>query len=139
MSAESVALPVVPPARVVPHIERLGGRAAVERLVDAFYRAMDTRDDARALRAMHEPDLATTKVVLVKYLTQWMGGATDYSDERGPPALRRRHLRFPVDDAARDAWMRCMRQALSETCPDPALRAELDAAFGKVADHMRNT
>ena len=32
-------------------------------------------------------------------------------------------------DAARDAWMTCMRQALTETCPDAGLRAELDACL----------
>ena len=52
--------------------------------------------------------------------------------------LRRRHQPFDIDSAARDAWMACMRQALAETCPDEALRAELDAAFYKVAEVIRN-
>ena len=127
-------------ARVVnPHFERIGGRAGIERLVDAFYRAMDTRDDARTIRAMHEPDLGPTKDVLVKYLSEWMGGMRDYSAQRGAPALRRRHLPFAIDADARDAWIVCMRQALAETCVDTALNAELDAAFRKIADHIRNT
>jgi len=35
--------------------------------------------------------------------------------------------------------MACMRAALDEVCADADLRAELDAAFYKVADFMRNT
>lgn len=121
------------------HYARLGGQPAVTALVDAFYRAMDTRDDARVIRAMHAPDLRDTREVLVKYLSEWMGGPKLYTPERGAPALRRRHQPFAIDAAARDAWMACMRQALAEVCPEAGLRAELDAAFYKVADFMCNT
>jgi hemoglobin len=107
--------------------------------VQAFYRAMDTREDARTIRAMHEADLASTQAVLVKYLSEWMGGPRLYSPERGAPMLRRRHHPFDIDAQARDAWMACMRQALAETCPDAELRADLEAAFYKVADFIRNT
>ena len=122
-----------------PHYVRLGGHDAVVRLVDAFYRAMDTLAQAATLRAMHERDLAHTRDVLVKYLSEWLGGPKLYSPERGEPRLRRRHQPFAIDSQARDAWMLCMRAALAQTCDDEALRAELDAAFYKVADFMRNT
>lgn len=122
-----------------PHFARLGGHDAIVRLVDAFYRAMDTLPEAATIRAMHEPDLRATKGVLVKYLSEWLGGPKLYTPERGAPMLRRRHQPFAIDSAARDAWMACMRQALSEVCTDAALRAELDAAFYKVADFIRNT
>lgn len=122
-----------------PHYVRLGGHESVVRLVDAFYRAMDTRPEAATIRAMHEADLAHTKAVLVKYFSEWMGGPKLYSPERGAPMLRRRHQHFDIDAQARDAWMLCMRQALAEVCADEGLRAELDAAFYKVADFMRNT
>lgn len=128
-----------PPTDTPSHYVRLGGRDAVRSLVDAFYRAMDTRPEAATIRAMHESDLGHTKAVLVKYLSEWMGGPRLYSPERGAPMLRRRHHRFDIDDAARDAWMACMREALAVVCADAQLRAELDAAFFKVADFMRNT
>jgi hemoglobin len=134
----SNALPVLS-APVNPHLQRFGGPAAVSRLVEAFYRAMDTRADARTIRAMHEPDLTRTRAVLVDYLCEWMGGERRYSERHGPPALRRRHLPFAIDDSASLAWMACMRQALEETCADAALRTELEAAFFKTAQHLRNT
>ncbi len=132
----SHALPIA--VKTNPHYERVGGHAGVVALVDAFYRAMDGRPDARTIRAMHAADLAETRRVLVAYLSEWMGGPRQYSTERGAPMLRRRHRPFDIDASARDAWMACMREALEATCADDALRAELLAAFGKVAEHMRN-
>lgn len=121
-----------------PHYVRLGGHESVVRLVDAFYSAMDSRPQAATIRAMHAPDLTPAKAVLVKYFSEWMGGPRLYSPERGEPRLRRRHQPFAIDADARDAWMLCMRQALAEVCADEGLRAELDAAFYKLADFMRN-
>jgi hemoglobin len=132
-------MPVAPATPPNPHFARLGGEPAVRLLVDAFYRAMDTRPNAQTIRAMHEPDLRQTKTMLVSYLTEWMGGPKAYSASRGSPMLRRRHQPFDIDASARDAWMACMRQALAETCADEGLRAELDAAFYKIADFIRNT
>lgn len=122
-----------------PHYGRLGGRPVIERLVDAFYDAMDRRPEAATIRAMHAADLGETRRVLVTYLSEWLGGPRDYTAERGPPQLRRRHQRFGIDAAARDAWMACMREALDTVAPDPDLRRELDAAFLKIADFLRNT
>lgn len=132
-------LPVISAKPANPHYPRLGGHDAIVRLVEAFYRAMDTRADARVIRAMHEPDLTRTKAVLVNYLSEWTGGPRLYSPERGSPMLRRKHHPFDIDASARDAWMACMRDALAETVADDALRAELDAAFYKIADFIRNT
>lgn len=131
------ALPVVA-AATNPHFEKIGGAVAVQRLVDAFYAAMDTRADARAIRAMHAADLATTRAVLVKYLSEWLGGPRQYSAERGPPRLRRVHQPFPIDAAARAAWMACMQQALAEVEVDAGLRQSLTAAFAKIAEHIQN-
>jgi hemoglobin len=122
-----------------PHYQMLGGDAGVMRLVEAFYRHMDTRPDARAIRAMHEPDLSSTRAVLVLYLREWLGGPKDYSAQRGHPRLRMRHAGFAIGEAERDAWLTCMRAALIEVGADAALQAELMTAFFKTADWMRNT
>ncbi|WP_454720223.1 MULTISPECIES: group II truncated hemoglobin [Cupriavidus] len=130
-----------PPMRPMPptHYERLGGEPAIARLVEAFYRHMDTRPDARGIRAMHEPDLSRTRAVLVDYLCEWLGGPPRYSTQRGHPRLRMRHAGFAIGAAERDAWLACMRAALDETGTDAALRDELMPAFFKIADWMRNT
>lgn len=121
-----------------PHYRRLGGHAGVVRLVEAFYAEMDRRPDARTIRALHGEDLTPVRQVLVRFLTEWLGGPALYSQERGHPRLRRRHLPFRIGAAERDAWMACMRAALQTTCGDTELRAELEAAFARTADFIRN-
>lgn len=118
--------------------ERLGGPSAVDRLVEAFYFRMDVLPEARSIRAMHAPDLTEMKAVLKRYFTEWMGGPSLYTPERGHPRLRMRHFGFQIGTAERDAWMLCMRGALDEVVPDAVLKGELDRAFSGLADWMRN-
>jgi hemoglobin len=118
--------------------DRIGGAATVARLVDRFYDRMDALPEARRIRAMHGPDLAPIREVLKRYLGEWLGGPPLYSNERGHPRLRARHLRFPIGIAERDAWLLCMRGALEETVADAAIRRHIDEALSKLADWMRN-
>lgn len=129
----------LPPLIANPHFLRIGGASAVTRLVDAFYRAMDTEPAAATIRAMHAADLTATKQRLALYLGEWMGGPKQYSALHGAPMLRRRHQPFDIDADASSAWLLCMRRALDEACTDAALRQELDTAFSKLAEFLRNT
>ena len=131
-------IPVADTRPVSGHFESIGGEPAVTRIVDAFYRQMDTRPKARVIRAMHGADLAPVKAVLVRYLCEWLGGPRHYSAERGHPRLRMRHAPFSIGAAERDAWLDCMRAALDETGTDAALREQLMQAFFRIADWMRN-
>lgn len=122
----------------VSMFDRLGGEVAVDRLVEAFYGNMDTLPQARTIRDMHGADLGEIKKVLKRYLTEWTGGPKLYSPEKGHPRLRQRHMGFPIDNAARDAWMACMIKALDETLGDTPARRELEGNMRKLADWMRN-
>jgi len=124
-------------AKLAP-FERIGGAVTMDRLVEAFYRRMDTLSEAGTIRAMHADDLASTKNVLKRYLGEWLGGPKLYSAERGHPRLRQRHIRFKIGEMERDAWLLCMRGALQETIADADARQEVDAAMTKLADWMRN-
>ena len=120
------------------HFERIGGAAAIDRLVEAFYARMDSLTVAAAIRAMHADDLSPMKDVLKRYLGEWLGGPPLYSRERGHPRLRMRHFGFKIGETERDLWMMCMRGALDEVVSDVALREELDEKFYKLADWVRN-
>ena len=105
-------------ATTTPSIfDRIGGEVIVDRLVEAFYARMDSLSEARAIRDMHDADLEPTKRVLKRYLTEWMGGPNLYSSERGHPRLRQRHMGFPIDTSARDAWLLCRREHLKKPSP----------------------
>jgi hemoglobin len=135
-----------PPATAVPlstapanpHYRRIGGEGAVRRLVERFYQLMNELPEARAIRAMHPEDLASSQEKLFLFLSGWLGGPPLYTERYGPPRLRQKHLPFPIDAPARDAWMACMRQALEEQVKDSELRSQLTAAFFKTADFLRN-
>ena len=118
--------------------ELVGGAPAVDLLVERFYARMDELPEAGTIRAMHGRDLGPIKEVLKRYLGEWLGGPPLYSQERGHPRLRARHLRFPIGTSERDAWMLCMRGALAETVADAAVRRHIELALAKLADWMRN-
>jgi hemoglobin len=118
--------------------ERVGGEAAVERLVEAFYDNMDALPQAADVREMHGPVLTEIRKVFKNYLTEWTGGPALYSPVKGHPRLRQRHFPFPIDTAARDAWMACMTKALDDTLGDTPARRELEGNIGRLADWMRN-
>ncbi|WP_335977981.1 MULTISPECIES: globin [Streptomycetaceae] len=92
--------------------ELVGGEETFRRLVHRFY--LGVADDPE-LRAMYpEEDLGPAEERLTLFLMQYWGGPRTYSDERGHPRLRMRHMPFAVDRAAHDAWLRHMRAAVDE-------------------------
>ena len=121
----------------------LGGETGVRALVDRFYDLMHEKPEAAVIRKMHATSLDGSRDKLFWFLSGWLGGPQLFIEKRGHPRLRMRHLPFAVDDAARDAWMLCMRQALHEhrvdgKAIDNETREQLDDALWKLADHMRN-
>jgi hemoglobin len=119
----------------------IGGEAAVRKLCEHFYDAMDR--DEPTLARLHPLD-AGGKVAresrdrFTLFLIGWLGGPQDYIAQHGHPRLRMRHARVPVDIAMRDAWMRAMCTAMDETNTPPDVRQFLEARFAEVADFMRN-
>jgi hemoglobin len=118
--------------------ERIGGQPVVDRIVDVFYDRMDTLPEARIIRALHPRDLEAIRTVLKKYLAEWLGGPSAYTQERGHPRLRARHLPFSIGDEERDAWMLCMRGAMEEVVTDQAAREWILEKLAPLADWMRN-
>jgi hemoglobin len=118
--------------------EQIGGQPAVDRIIDSFYDRMDTLPEAKVIRVLHPEDLGGTRAVLKRYLAEWLGGPRAYSEERGHPRLRARHLPFSIGDEERDAWMLCMRGALEEGVTDVLIREWLEEKLAGVADWMRN-
>lgn len=103
--------------------EQFGGAPFFASLTAAFYRQV-AQDDV--LRPMYpDADLAEAERRLRMFLEQYWGGPTAYGEERGHPRLRMRHHSFPIDSAARDRWISCMRTALDEQALPPDLDSEL--------------
>lgn len=119
--------------------QRLGGEVAIRQLVNRFYELMDTLPQAATIRAMHPDDLSGSREKLFMFLSGWLGGPDLYQQAHGHPRLRMRHMPFPVDESARDAWMLCMKKAMEELeVDDELLKQQLLHSLFKTADFMRN-
>ncbi|WP_199181111.1 group II truncated hemoglobin [Chromobacterium alticapitis] len=116
----------------------LGGEGVVRWLTDRFYDIMDSEPAVKPLRDMHPDDLAGSRQKLFMFLSGWLGGPSLYMETFGHPRLRMRHMPFAVDEAARDQWMFCMRQAVDELVAEDWLKEKLLEAFYNTADFMRN-
>lgn len=73
------------------------------------------------------------------FLTQFLGGPQLYSQEFGHPRMRMRHLPHEITEEAKEEWLRCMKQAVSNLDIDQKLKDELFAVFPKLAAHMVNS
>ena len=89
------------------------GEDAFSRLVAAFYRQVPGDE---VLGPMYPPnDMAGAERRLRDFLIFRFGGPQRYIEERGHPRLRMRHAPFPVDQTAREHWLKIMGKALDET------------------------
>lgn len=120
---------------------RAGGSDFFDRLVATFYRGVAT-DDVLAPLYPDNPDFGPAQRRLSLFLQQYWGGPTTYSDERGHPRLRMRHMPFHVGPSERDRWLTHMAAAVEATCSGldggAAIASELMNYFVPSAEHLRN-
>lgn len=116
--------------------EAVGGEPTFRRLVGAFYTRVRADEVLRPLYPEDELDAAEERLRL--FLIQYWGGPTTYSEQRGHPRLRRRHMPFRIGTAERDAWLRNMREALDEVGLDPAHEAPVWEHLHRAAFLMQN-
>ncbi|MGH3437485.1 MAG: globin [Sciscionella sp.] len=101
----------------------VGGEETFRRIVARFYAEVATDEVVRPLYP--EQDLGPAEERLRQFLMQYWGGPHTYSDRRGHPRLRMRHVRFSIGPIERDAWLRCMRVAVDEEGPPEPYRTQL--------------
>ncbi|MFE4592960.1 globin [Streptomyces laurentii] len=117
--------------------ERVGGEETFRRLVHRFYEGV-AQDPL--LRPMYpEEDLGPAEERFALFLMQYWGGPRTYSERRGHPRLRMRHVPFTVDRAAHDAWLGHMRVAVDEAGLAPKDERELWAYMTHAAAAMINS
>lgn len=88
------------------------GHVGFQKLVDAFYELVETDEILRPMYPKGDLEPAARRLRL--FLEQYFGGPTTYSENRGHPRLRARHMRFPIDMQARDRWVELMLTALEK-------------------------
>ncbi|RIJ44244.1 globin [Clavibacter lycopersici] len=115
----------------------VGGRPTFEKLVREFYRGV--AEDPVLVAMYPEEDLEGAIQRLIGFLEQYWGGPTTYSDQRGHPRLRMRHMPFRVNPDARDRWLAHMRVAVDTLDLSPMHEAQLWDYLERVAHAMVNT
>lgn len=114
----------------------VGGSKTFQRLVELFYEGVANDAEFRAIYP--EEDLGPATIRLQLFLEQYWGGPTTYSQHRGHPRLRMRHIPYVVDGAARDTWLRHMRHALDQLALPPLQDATLWDYFDRAARSLQN-
>jgi hemoglobin len=117
--------------------DAIGGHDTFVALVRRFYQGVAADPPLRALYP--EDDLGPAEVRLRMFLEQYWGGPTAYSEQRGHPRLRMRHVPFSVTPEMRDRWLTHMRAAVDSLELTPTQRTELWTYLERAAHFMVNT
>jgi hemoglobin len=119
------------------------GEDGFDRLASAFY-ALAERDEVlgpmyRAALAAHPGQtMEDARVRLRDFLVQRFGGPGRYSQARGHPRLRMRHMPFAIDAPAAERWIALMERAMGEAGIDEGVKATLRPYFRSTAMFMVN-
>ncbi|MFC4992574.1 globin [Rubritalea tangerina] len=112
------------------------GRQGIQDMVCAFYEKVPEDD---ILGPMYpEDDMEGAKERLFDFLMFRLAGDSKYTEKRGHPRLRARHMPYKIGTRERDRWVQLMREAMEEAQIPQAVADELNAFFFQVADFMRN-
>lgn len=111
------------------------GAEQIKQLTSYFYQEVATNS---ALRKLYPEDLSEAEERLYLFLVQVFGGPSTYSEQRGHPRLRMRHLEWKIDSTMRNHWLNAMLTALDKLQLDPNVKELMMGYFIKVANHLIN-
>src|SRR5579859_4037447 len=115
--------------------ERVGGEPFFVALIERFYAGVEGDP---LLRPLYPADLGPPRRHLALFLVQYWGGPRTYSDQRGHPRLRMRHMPFRIGLAERAAWLSHMRAAVQSSSARPADAQTLLDYFENAATSLVN-
>lgn len=117
--------------------EQVGGSETFRRLAEKFYEGVAADEEFRAMYP--EQDLGPATERLRMFLEQYWGGPTTYSEERGHPRLRMRHMPYAIDSKARDTWLKHMKAAVDSLDLPPLQHEVLWDYLERAAHSLVNT
>ncbi|NBI28915.1 globin domain-containing protein [Chengkuizengella marina] len=116
--------------------EVIGGEATVRKIVETFYPIVQENS---VIGPLFPADIMPVKEKQFLFLTQFFGGPPLYSEQYGHPMMRARHLPFEITRERADAWLGCMKKALSTIELDKQLQAILLERLSGPAYHFINS
>jgi hemoglobin len=118
--------------------DRVGGEAFFEDLTARFYAAVANEPLLRPLYPQDPVHFEAARRRLMLFLVQHWGGPSLYRAERGEANLQRRHARFAIGTAERDAWLRHMTEAVRAGRLRPLDETQMLSFFRATANHLVN-
>jgi hemoglobin len=105
-----------PPQGIAPSkaIYAAMGEEAIFRMCRDFYARIGTS----TIRPMFPENLDEASEKIAAFLVGLLGGPPLYAQRYGDPMMRARHLKFAIDEAARQEWLRCFRETLAHAEED---------------------
>ena len=106
-------------------------------LIEAFY--------ARVFKSeIIGPLFLKTPIEIIKdkqycFLTQYLGGPLRYFEKYGNPKMRLRHAPHKIDEAAKDEWLKLMKEAIWTLEWEEENKQALYNCFPTLAEHMMNS
>ncbi len=120
--------------------DSVGGEETFSLIVHRFYEQVRTDD---ILGPMYpQDDWEGAEKRLKMFLTQYWGGPSEYSEQRGHPRLRMRHAHYPIGLTAAERWLELMANAiegLDKETLDDAHRSAMWEHMQRVADMLINS
>lgn len=108
--------------------ELIGGESMVRKIVEAFYPIVYQNE---LIGPLFQSDINEVMQKQYEFLSQFFGGPSLYSDKYGHPVMRARHLPFEITPERADAWLSCMREALTQIeMPEDLKETVLDRLSG---------
>ena len=117
--------------------DAIGGHPTFSRIVRSFYDGVAADPVLGPMYPANDMDGAVERLTL--FLEQYWGGPTTYSDRRGHPRLRMRHVAIHVNPEARDHWVSLMRAAVEGAGLSQLHQATLLDYLERAAHSMINT
>lgn len=125
-----------PPDETETFYDQVGGRATFAALIGGFFD--EVRADPIVGPIYPADDWAGAETRLRLFYEQFWGGPHGYSESRGAPMLKMRHMSYTITPAVAQAWVGCMERAVDRLgLPDEAAE-ELRAYALRAAAYLIN-
>lgn len=114
MTERQIYVPPGGPPRVNPpaaEIYTAMGADAIVQMLEDFYAELERS----WLRPMFPADMVAASRKSAAFFIGLLGGPPLYHQLYGNPAMRARHMPFPIDEAARQEWLRCFDVVLADS------------------------
>jgi hemoglobin len=86
------------------------GEENIFKMLEDFYLELGKS----TIRDMFPPDMAEASRKSAEFFVFLLGGPPLYQQRHGAPMMRRRHMPFKIDEAARQVWLDCFRKTLQD-------------------------